>query len=103
MIRLGVGYGDRAINYPLHHPQFEVNESAIITGVVTLAYTAFKYWQHFDSEQWTVNSEQWTVIRNWQLTTDNWQLTTDHSPLIFHWKDAAFTQRLLLYQPVLGY
>lgn len=45
MIRLGVGYGDRAINYPLHHPQFEVNESAIITGVVTLAYTAFKYWQ----------------------------------------------------------
>lgn len=45
MFRLGVGYEDRAINYPLHHPQFEVNESAIITGVVTLAYSAFKYWQ----------------------------------------------------------
>lgn len=46
MFRLGVGYEDRAVNYPLHHPQFEVNESAIITGVVTLAYTAFKYWHH---------------------------------------------------------
>lgn len=46
MFRLGVGYEDRAINYPLHHPQFEVNESAIITGVVTLAYSALKYWQH---------------------------------------------------------
>ncbi len=46
MFRLGVGYENRAINYPLHHPQFEVNESAIITGVVTLAYTAFKYWHH---------------------------------------------------------
>ena len=45
MFRLGVGYDDRAINYPLHHPQFEVNESAIVTGVVTLAYSAFKYWQ----------------------------------------------------------
>ena len=45
MFRLGVGYEDRAINYPLHHPQFEVNESAIVTGVVTLAYSAFKYWQ----------------------------------------------------------
>lgn len=44
MFRLGVGYEDRAVNYPLHHPQFEVNESAIITGVVTLAYTAYKYW-----------------------------------------------------------
>lgn len=45
MFRLGVGYADKAINYPLHHPQFEVNESAIISGVVTMAYTAYKYWQ----------------------------------------------------------
>ncbi|MBD2775116.1 M20 family metallopeptidase [Iningainema tapete] len=45
MFRLGVGYKDRAINYPLHHPLFEVDESAIVTGVVTLAYTAYKYWQ----------------------------------------------------------
>ncbi len=44
MFRLGVGYKDRAINYPLHHPQFEVDESAIVTGVVTLAYSAYKYW-----------------------------------------------------------
>lgn len=46
MFRLGVGYKDRSINYPLHHPQFEVDESAIITGVVTLAHSAYKYWQH---------------------------------------------------------
>ncbi|MBF2006476.1 MAG: amidohydrolase [Chlorogloeopsis fritschii C42_A2020_084] len=45
MFRLGVGFTDRVINYPLHHPQFEVDESAIITGVVTMAYTAYKYWQ----------------------------------------------------------
>jgi amidohydrolase len=45
MFRLGVGYEDRAINYPLHHPQFEVNESAILTGVITLAYSAYKYFQ----------------------------------------------------------
>lgn len=44
MFRLGVGYPDRP-NYPLHHPQFEVDESAIVTGVVTLAYSAYKYWQ----------------------------------------------------------
>ena len=44
MFRLGVGHADRD-NHPLHHPQFEVNETAIITGVVTMAYTAYKYWQ----------------------------------------------------------
>jgi amidohydrolase len=44
MFRLGVGYRDKA-NYPLHHPQFEVDESAIVTGVVTLAYTIYQYWQ----------------------------------------------------------
>lgn len=43
MFRLGVGYRDRP-NYPLHHPQFEVNEQAICTGVVTLAYSAYRYW-----------------------------------------------------------
>lgn len=45
MFRLGVGYKDRIINHALHHPQFEVDESAIMTGVVTLAYAAYKYWQ----------------------------------------------------------
>ncbi len=44
MFRLGVGYRDRS-NYPLHHPEFEVDESAIVTGVVTLAYAVCKYWQ----------------------------------------------------------
>lgn len=44
MFRLGVGLA-QAPNHPLHHPQFEVDESAIITGVVTLAYAAYKYWQ----------------------------------------------------------
>lgn len=48
MFRLGVGFKDRAINYPLHHPQFEVDESAIVTGVVTLAYSVYKYWQQSD-------------------------------------------------------
>lgn len=44
MFRLGVGYENKN-NYPLHHPKFEVDEEAIITGVVTMAYTAYKYWQ----------------------------------------------------------
>ncbi len=47
MFRLGVGNeNEGATNYPLHHPKFEVDEEAIITGVVTMAYTAYKYWQH---------------------------------------------------------
>ncbi|WP_319419932.1 M20 family metallopeptidase [Pleurocapsa sp. FMAR1] len=47
MFRLGVGNeNDGVTNYPLHHPKFEVDEAAIITGVVTMAYTAYKYWQH---------------------------------------------------------
>ncbi|MBE9155829.1 amidohydrolase [Nodosilinea sp. LEGE 06152] len=45
MFRLGVGFTDRAINYPLHHPKFEVDESAIVAGVLTMAYTSYRYWQ----------------------------------------------------------
>jgi amidohydrolase len=44
MFRLGVGFREKP-NYPLHHPQFEVDESAIVTGVVTLAYAVYQYWQ----------------------------------------------------------
>lgn len=44
MFRLGVGHPDRA-NPPLHHPEFEADEGAIATGVVTLAYAAWQYWQ----------------------------------------------------------
>ncbi|OKH36853.1 hydrolase [[Phormidium ambiguum] IAM M-71] len=44
MFRLGVGFKDKH-NYPLHHPQFVIDETAIITGVVTLAYSAYRYWQ----------------------------------------------------------
>lgn len=44
MFRLGVGRKDKP-NYPLHHPQFAVDESAIVTGVVTMAYAAYRYWQ----------------------------------------------------------
>jgi metal-dependent amidase/aminoacylase/carboxypeptidase family protein len=44
MFRLGVGHQNQP-NYPLHHPQFSVDESAIITGVITLAYAAYQYWQ----------------------------------------------------------
>ena len=43
MFRLGVGFTDRMFNYPLHHPLFDVNESAIVTGVVTMVYAAYKY------------------------------------------------------------
>jgi amidohydrolase len=42
MFRLGVGYEDQT-NYPLHHPKFCINEDAIATGVLTLAYSAYKY------------------------------------------------------------
>ncbi len=45
MFRLGVGFKDKEINHPLHHPQFEADESSIITGIVTLAYATYKYWQ----------------------------------------------------------
>lgn len=45
MFRLGVGYKDRVLNYPLHHPLFEVDESAILTGVITMAYSAYKYFE----------------------------------------------------------
>ncbi|AFY62333.1 M20 family metallopeptidase [Synechococcus sp. PCC 6312] len=44
MFRLGVGFADRP-NYPLHHPQFDVDERAITVGVLTLAHAAWKYWQ----------------------------------------------------------
>ena len=44
MFRLGVGYPDQ-VNHPLHHPQFEVDERAIVTGVTTMAHAAYKYWQ----------------------------------------------------------
>lgn len=43
MFRLGVGFADQP-NYPLHHPQFQVNEAAIATGVTTLAHAMAQYW-----------------------------------------------------------
>jgi amidohydrolase len=45
MFRLGVGFTDRPVNYPLHHPKFEVDESAIAAGVLTMAYASYCYWQ----------------------------------------------------------
>ncbi len=44
MFRLGVAFPDQP-NYPLHHPKFHVDETAIVTGVVTMAYAAYQYWQ----------------------------------------------------------
>jgi amidohydrolase len=44
MFRLGIGRSGQS-NPPLHHPQFEADESAIVTGVVTMAYAAWNYWQ----------------------------------------------------------
>ncbi len=43
MFRLGVGFRE-VRNFSLHHPQFAVDETAIVTGVVTLAYAAYQYW-----------------------------------------------------------
>ena len=43
MFRLGVGHS--GTNHPLHHPKFEVDEGAIMTGVVTMAHAACKYWE----------------------------------------------------------
>ncbi len=45
MFRLGVGFPDRSVNHPLHHSQFEVDESALTTGVITMAYSAYRYWE----------------------------------------------------------
>ncbi len=44
MFRLGIGKENQH-NYPLHHPKFELDESSIVTGVVTMAYSAYKYFQ----------------------------------------------------------
>lgn len=49
MFRLGVAT-DSQPNHPLHHPQFLVNEAAIVTGVVTMAYAAYKYWQQQEAQ-----------------------------------------------------
>ncbi|MGF1458295.1 MAG: M20 family metallopeptidase [Leptolyngbyaceae cyanobacterium] len=46
MFRLGVGLLEQP-NYPLHHPRFEVNETAIAQGVMTLAYAIVRYWETF--------------------------------------------------------
>ncbi|MBD2329801.1 M20 family metallopeptidase [Alkalinema sp. FACHB-956] len=43
MFRLGVGFSDR-VNHPLHHPEFEADETSIVTGVVTMATAAYRYW-----------------------------------------------------------
>jgi amidohydrolase len=48
MFRLGVGYQDRR-NYPLHHPLFEINEEALMAGVVTLAYSTYQYFRSLES------------------------------------------------------
>ncbi|MGB5917231.1 MAG: M20 family metallopeptidase [Phormidesmis sp.] len=50
MFRLGVGFPDQQ-NYPLHHPKFEIDESALVTGVVTMAYSAYRYWQTASAAQ----------------------------------------------------
>ena len=44
MFRLGVGYKDKH-NHPLHHAEFEIDESSLLAGVVTMAYSAYTYWQ----------------------------------------------------------
>ncbi len=43
MFRLGVGFKSRS-NHPLHHAQFEIDEEALVAGVITMAYSAYRYW-----------------------------------------------------------
>ena len=50
MFRLGVGFPERSSNHPLHHPQFEVDESALVAGVITMAYSAFRYWHSMNKQ-----------------------------------------------------
>ncbi|MGC1308878.1 MAG: M20 family metallopeptidase [Phormidesmis sp.] len=45
MFRLGVGFAGRP-NHPLHHSQFEIDEQALVSGVITMAYSAYRYWQN---------------------------------------------------------
>jgi metal-dependent amidase/aminoacylase/carboxypeptidase family protein len=56
MFRLGVGFPNHA-NPPLHHPYFEANEAAILTGVVTMAYAAYRYWQEADGTTSSPNQQ----------------------------------------------
>jgi amidohydrolase len=44
MFRLGVGFPGRT-NHPLHHAQFEIDEDALLAGVITMAYSVYRYWQ----------------------------------------------------------
>ncbi len=48
MLRLGVGSENKQ-NYPLHHPQFHVDEHCIMTGVVPIAYAIYKYFLNSSS------------------------------------------------------
>ena len=57
MFRLGVGFQNRQ-NHPLHHPEFEVDETALTTGVVTMAYAAYRYWQGNPSKTGLPNSAE---------------------------------------------
>ncbi|MGB3294990.1 MAG: M20 family metallopeptidase [Phormidesmis sp.] len=50
MFRLGVGFDNR-LNHPLHHSQFEIDESALLAGVTTMAYSAYRYWQNNQSAE----------------------------------------------------
>ncbi|NET47911.1 MAG: amidohydrolase [Merismopedia sp. SIO2A8] len=45
MMRLGVGT-EHQPNYPLHHPKYHVDEDAIVAGVMTMAYSVYRYWSH---------------------------------------------------------
>ncbi|MEL6937694.1 MAG: M20 family metallopeptidase [Cyanobacteria bacterium J06598_1] len=49
MFRLGVGFPNRK-NHPLHHAEFEVDESALLAGITTMAYSAYRYWETVSSK-----------------------------------------------------
>ena len=44
-----VGHANQR-NYALHHPQFDIDEEAIMTGVITLAYSAWQYLERWQAD-----------------------------------------------------
>ncbi|WP_313352097.1 M20/M25/M40 family metallo-hydrolase, partial [Exiguobacterium sp.] len=38
----GSGYTDGRVNYPQHHPQYEINEQALLIGAKTLGATVLR-------------------------------------------------------------
>ncbi|MCS7293388.1 MAG: M20 family metallopeptidase [Gloeomargarita sp. SKYBB_i_bin120] len=51
MFRLGTGINGQPY-YSLHHPKFAVDEQAILTGVITMAWAVWNFWQQSMAQSW---------------------------------------------------